>query len=498
MAYEPPLSYARLVERYGQEKADQMKADPAQLYRMESGIELVYPEKTRTDQLKIWSNWLQMNNNQKDDSEKKSRELFGMTNKDHHYKLMKEKWNEVMTFREQFIQLVNKDGEMCADDFLRFAKVVTIDHPDGSFETKENENNFKTPILIKAGEIPNVTKDVQTTIGRVLVNRMLKVEPFGSFYEFEDGPVFMSKFLDRATKDMVTGLVEEKQIIKLIDNIIWLGRFTDMVIPSMSRNILTTPKKTFELREQLRSKYKKEIEEGDLSYVDKVEKPLVDSIKEELKDDPSLQLYTFGGSKPSIGNNLKQMILASSPIFDPSTGKYVIPNECLEEGFNPSSYAALANMNINGTYARAVGTRDGGAIVKSTYLSMNHLNCAEAGSDCGTKYYKRVTIDKFNSNLYEWSYAVIEGNFVLLTPEVIKMYIGKTLNIRSVLFCGYKERFKLCNKCVGELPYRLNLLSIGNLCARIGDSYLQSSLKQFHQSTKTLTTIDVTKYLMVV
>jgi len=64
------------------------KNDLAQKWRNQTGIELIYPEPDRSVLNDMWDNWQQMPNNLKSISDKKSLELFGLTNQKHYSKLI--------------------------------------------------------------------------------------------------------------------------------------------------------------------------------------------------------------------------------------------------------------------------------------------------------------------------------------------------------------------------------------------------------------------------
>lgn len=50
----------------------------------ENGIELVHQTPTKQEMDEIWDRWQKMSRNEQEISDKKSIELFGMTNEQHH------------------------------------------------------------------------------------------------------------------------------------------------------------------------------------------------------------------------------------------------------------------------------------------------------------------------------------------------------------------------------------------------------------------------------
>ena len=81
--YDPPYSAKQVKEKYGDKIFKRLQKDPAHKWRMDTGIELIHKEPTLSELLRIRKNWDLMSKEQKMISDKKSIELFGLTNKEH-------------------------------------------------------------------------------------------------------------------------------------------------------------------------------------------------------------------------------------------------------------------------------------------------------------------------------------------------------------------------------------------------------------------------------
>lgn len=402
--------------------------------------------------------------------------------------------NNDMSFTD-VLDIIKKD-EITASDILKFVNVKHMVNPDGSFTVKPNKWTLHSKIILNRGDVVNLKSTIETTIGRAIINNIIKISPFGAFFDYENERIFINNFINIASGHLLRGTLTTEQVSKLINNAVWLTRFSDMVIPSVSRKVLVTPESAKTLRVKLEKENEEVIKNGDITYVTKVEAPVLAEILDNIKDDPSYMLFHTG--KPSVKNHLKQLVGTFSPIFNPVTGKYDIQTGNLTTGHSSELYNSLANMNITGTYARNIDTQNGGSIVKTIYNSMYNMKAAPAGSDCRAVRYKTVKLSKSNINIYMWSY-IAEANdvLVLLTPDNKSKYIDTVQKFRSALYCRYEKRFEICNKCAGEIPYRTGLLSIGLLSAKLGFSTVNSSLKQFHDSTVTLTNFDIFDYMKI-
>lgn len=79
--YDPPYTEQQMRDHgYSEDVIARLKNDPVHKWRMETGIELIHIEPTRTELKRIWKNWNQMTDTQKKISDRKCKELFGCDN----------------------------------------------------------------------------------------------------------------------------------------------------------------------------------------------------------------------------------------------------------------------------------------------------------------------------------------------------------------------------------------------------------------------------------
>jgi len=395
---------------------------------------------------------------------------------------------------EKLLHILNKPEDLTIDDILEYNRVKTIDNIDGSFKTVENEFNYSSSIKLIAGDVINLDETIVTTIGRAIFNRVAKTGPFGKFYKYDNSVLMINNFTNQMTVDLMAGRVTADQAIKFFNDVIWMSRFSDICIPSLSQNMLIMPKSSRKLRDKLVEDNKEMIDNGDISYVKDVENVVMADIVENLKDDPSFLLYKLG--KPAIGNHLKQTIGTFSPLPDPMTGKYIMPKGNLLDGLSPEDYSSWANVLITGAYGKAVQTQEGGSIVKTMYNSLNVIVSGEKDSDCGTTMYKKVLLDNSNKKLYMWNYIVDNGELVVLSPSNYKKYANTKCEFRTPLYCK-SPRFTVCNKCCGELPYKLGMKSIGSMVAKVGFVFVLLCLKGSHDSTVSVVELNPFDYMKI-
>ncbi|MDD4803634.1 MAG: DUF192 domain-containing protein [Candidatus Pacebacteria bacterium] len=92
--YQRPYTKEEILEKYPKEISDRLLGDRVHVWRAETGIELIHKEPTRKEQKRIWNNWQEMTEEQKNISDKKSLEIFGVTNKKHNFDILREEKNK--------------------------------------------------------------------------------------------------------------------------------------------------------------------------------------------------------------------------------------------------------------------------------------------------------------------------------------------------------------------------------------------------------------------
>ena len=99
------------------------------------------------------------------------------------------------------------------------------------------------------------------------------------------------------------------------------------------------------------------------------------------------------------------------------------------------------------------------------------------GSDCGTKRTLDVKLTNTIKKDYMYRYIVTDnGSLVLLTPENMDKYIGKTVKMRSPMMCVGE---KICNHCAGDLFYKLGIKNAGLTASRVATTLTRLNINFF-------------------
>ena len=320
-----------------------------------------------------------------------------------------------------------------------------------------------------------------TTVGLYIFNIYLR--------DFNFSRLFNGYYSENISDDNYGGfervlsyaLLEDKidvEDLKQWENLCqWLMPFETILSPQFTEALITAPKVLNKKREELFKKYKKEIDEGNVDVVSEIEKELIAYAKEYLKDDPSFDTFD-SGALADWSNNFKNMFIMKGAMRDPDPNAkqaYKIVKGNYIDGIPAEEYSTIAGGTVEGAYARGKKTENGGYLEKLFVAAYQHIVLDKPGSDCGTK--RHITVLLTPKNVYDYMYSYIikdNGSLELMDSENYKSYIGKKVKFRFASMCQNEH---ICNKCAGELFYKLDNPRVGVSMSQIPDVLKLRSMK---------------------
>lgn len=363
------------------------------------------------------------------------------------------------------------------DGKSKFHPYDIIDIPPGSYGPagKKNKNTFTT------------------TVGRWVFNKVFIEPHFFHLFGYINKPI-NKKTIGWINQVQSYALLEDKITVDDMNDYNQKCQkfqgYTTMMCPSISEASLLISKTIEPRKKELMKKYAKEITANDAYTIGLIEKELLDLAAKELKDDPTMDLWNSGASG-SFDNNFKNMYIMKGAVKDPDPLKgYNIITSNQIDGISKEEYSKYANALPAGPYARAKKTEVFGYYEKLFLNAFQHVILDKPGSDCGTKRTITVTLDKEMINSMMYSYIVEGNHLVELTSENRDKYMGKTVKMRFSSLC---ENPKICNKCAGNLFYRLGIQNIGVATPQLASRVKVITMKGFHDSTVKYGKIDVKK-----
>lgn len=345
---------------------------------------------------------------------------------------------------------------------------------------------------LPAGILANQKESVKdTTFGSFIFNSLCLANAFGDkipYINDELNDKGFGKVNKIVAKKIGAEEINVQEFGTYASATTWLGYQTELFMPGPSLRLIVPNKRVMETKKKLLKEHP-EFTTGESvgsvvagKYHDEVEVPLLKIAKEELAKDPSGRIYNL--KKPGIGNNYKNSEITNGPLPDTlNQGNFFIVTDSFIDGTKRQSYVALANKALMGSVSRSVMTQRGGEYSKYIAIMMQAITLGPKGSDCGTTSYVEVDITPDNKGIFEYEYAVINGQTVEMTSDVLDKLVGKRVQIRSPIFCKMKDC--ICNKCMGNRPYRFGIKNYGMVASIPSERVKNASMKRIHNMAMT-------------
>lgn len=268
--------------------------------------------------------------------------------------------------------------------------------------------------------------------------------------------------------------------------------YVSILAPNHSDNMLTITKKINKKKAELIKANQEAFDRGDVIVVDQISKELLDYARELMKDDPAMDMF-LSGAGGSFENNFKNMFIMRGSVQDPDPRKsYNIITSNYIDGVSKEEYSKLANTLAAGPYSRSKKTELGGYWEKLFLTAFQHIILQEPDSDCGTKRHITMKLTDKNIGMVMYCYVINDdGSLTEITSQNQNKFLGKTVRLRFSSMCEAKDG--ICNKCAGNLFYRLGIRNVGASTPQIPSKLKVLSMKLFHDDQLNFTEMDPMK-----
>ena len=157
----------------------------------------------------------------------------------------------------------------------------------------------------------------------------------------------------------------------------------------------------------------------------------------------------------------------------------VITNS-LSEGYpkDKEALASLFNSSRKGSIMRGHMTQESGADANITMRVINSIVVKEP--DCKTSDTMQVLITDDTKEEYVDYYTMKAGKPLLLTKENIESYVGKTIPLRSYMYCKTNDGY--CGVCAGRQGEDNKNIAI-ILSTEISSIFTNNTMKSMHDKT---------------
>jgi len=347
---------------------------------------------------------------------------------------------------------------------------------------------FKVTDKIKVNNeyLPNINGEIETTVGRLIMNYLLLAKPFGnkipyinrkfSISEIED--IIKNKLTDNENPKPDEITITEYQ--EFVDLCVFVMNYGKIVSVSATKKAVLPPPHVVEYRNKLIEEAIKKYGPNaldDKTVIAEIMKKLLEYDDSWLKGDPAYDTLLTGKVKNVA--RLKMFLMFGLGSELTPKPKPTVIMESLYEGYpkDPKKLAAMFNDSRYASYSRGFKTQEGGVVAKVTLRATNDIKIVD--SDCGTKVGIEVKFTKDNYKKYVNRYMLDNGKTVLITSDIAKSLIGKKVIVRSPATCKYDYHF--CRYCMSEsLKDYENGIAL--MMSGVAGTILNESMKAMHKS----------------
>ena len=332
----------------------------------------------------------------------------------------------------------------------------------------------------------------KTTSGRYIFNLFLFGNSnYANLFSYFNEPVDSDKLMgiqNTFLKGVLEKVIKPEDYVEFLNREVWLSfSVIPFALSGLNTGIFNESKELLRVKNKLLKENKEKLDNLDLTACSTIDKKCNEVFMKENENNTAIDFVKAGTAKKFVG-----VTTVMRGLVPDSTGDGLrFISSSLQGGIKPDEVCAYADTGILGAKSRGLETRNGGYLTKKFNAAFSHLVLDEPGSDCKTKYKLKITITKDAMKDYYLRYATYQGKEYILDTENINKLMGKEVYIRSPMYCMGD---KICNKCAGDLYYRMDNRYMGLAVARIGSNLLNASLKKFHDSTIKITEIDIEKY----
>ena len=428
-----------------------------------------------------------------------------MLKNDYFLLAMKEKLYEKKAFIISLFSLIREDFSKWKEDPYPYRVVQT---PTGHFfcdpQTKElvliddavaGEPilHFKNPIELKAGDLPNLKKDITTTIGNVLFNYCCIINSFNDKMDYIEGRVNVSsieseivKRLEDTPKEGETRdpkYIYVDEYIKFSNSLMYITNFSQLCVWCSTEKTMTPPPGLKEFKAQLIEKYKDQL--NDPTVVALIDAELVKFDTEYLKGDPG-QNFLLNGGKALKARKRLYLMYGAEAGFNQTVGVDLIKSS-LVDGWEVDKFPIMNDALRAGSYNRGAETQLGGESVKWLLRASSNFNITV--DDCGSRLGRKTIVTKDNfKKLIGFNIVTEEGSREITEEDNESTYLGKTLMVRSPMYCKLSST-DFCSKCLGK-NLSLNPTGLSLAVSNYGSMFMQLFLKKMHSSTLSIAKVD--------
>ena len=349
--------------------------------------------------------------------------------------------------------------------------------------------DYDSPILVakeqvdvEKGYLPNITKNITTTYGRIVINYIIGIYCFNSKIDYINEKFTIKNIENKYILTMLTDDPNNTKGItideykKFLDASLYIESFSKYLSIAATEKTALPPKGLEKFKKEtlayMVKKYGEDFAKNPLAVAE-LEKKMLDFDDAYLKDDPSYGKL-MSGKVTNVARKKMFLVFGIGNSFEDEP-EGILDSLSDSRELDPKKLATYANDSRSGSYGRGSETQKGGVTSKVALRATSDIKILQ--QDCGSKVGRPITIQADNYVRYINRYMLDNGKPVLLTEDKLKSLIGKTIELRTPLYCHLENDF--CTVCAGKnIEDYENGVSL--LVSGVGGKILAISLSAFH------------------
>lgn len=369
--------------------------------------------------------------------------------------------------------VADQTGYSYYDGEMNPVKMTGVDPLKPLFDSYEE-------VVLQPGDLPNVTKEVKTTYGNILLNCILLIDAFGSRFEYVDYgltpkvvedliyPIFADDPEDLSQPDPEK--VHVFQYLKFSNNCFFLTGMSKLFVVVLTEKNMTPPDGLAEFKEKLFKEYEGRLD--DPIAISEIETKIFAFDEEYRKGDPGNGFLNSKKSVKVVRKN-KFLIGGGEPNPEDPTKMILIKNS-LDEGLKVDELPIHYDKLRAGSFGRGAETMLGGVEYKWILRAMSGYKINM--TFCGTKVGMPMVVRKSDLfSLQGFSEITASGAKKI---EDTGAYLGKAMMVSYPAYCK-SPGLTICSTCIGD---RLSAMPDGlpQAAAGYGAEFLGTFMAKMH------------------
>ncbi len=352
---------------------------------------------------------------------------------------------------------------------------VTGGHKDGPLCSLYDE------LVLSVGDLPNVKTPTISTYGQAFLNQLCLVHPFGTKLDYMNGEnkpgkieaILEKRIVDADDPNPPADAITIAELQRFNEACIMAAEYATVAVPAASVKTMTVDPKILKRRAELIKQYKDKLDDPVIQTL--IGDELIQMDREWMAGDVGEGFYF----KPKSYEIVRKKLFLTSGAeggFD-IAGSF--QDTALDEGWDITNLPNIVNGIRDGSYNRGAMTAKGGEATKFNYRIFQNTRIAE--EDCGSPYGMDVVISEKQKQHYISNSIIAGKTLVELTPENIDKYVGKTVALRTPIYCRTSGT-NFCATCIGKRIAQTSE-AIATYAADIGSTFMYIMMKSMHGKT---------------